>query len=110
LITACFVLLKKEFPRHGSPAFEYHANKLISGWKVVIMQEGAERSRAWNFAETPRTAGGRYSAVAYCRYAGIYRRRKGTKQQAEIIPEECKQFLEMNLKLQLNMEKTALTT
>jgi group II intron reverse transcriptase/maturase len=49
-------------------------------------------------------------AVAYSRYADDFVLIvKGTKQQAEVIREECRQFLETDLKLQLNLEKTALT-
>jgi len=49
-------------------------------------------------------------AVAYSRYADDFVVIvKGTKQQAETIREECRQFLETDLKLQLNMDKTALT-
>ena len=47
-------------------------------------------------------------AVAYSRYADDFVVIvKGTKQQAEIIKEECRQFLETDLKLKLNLEKTA---
>jgi hypothetical protein len=49
-------------------------------------------------------------AVAYSRYADDFVVIvKGTKQQADAIREECRQFLETDLKLQLNLEKTALT-
>jgi group II intron reverse transcriptase/maturase len=49
-------------------------------------------------------------AVAYSRYADDFVVIvKGTKQQAEVIKEECRQFLETKLKLQLNSEKTAIT-
>jgi len=46
-------------------------------------------------------------AVAYCRYADdrvlIV---KGTKREAEIIRNQCRDFLEDKLKLTLNREKT----
>lgn len=62
--------------------------------RPIAMQEG----RKW------------LPAVAYSRFADDFVIVvKGTKQQAEAIREECRQFLETDLKLQLNMEKTALT-
>lgn len=49
-------------------------------------------------------------AVAYCRYADDFVVIvKGTKAQAEEIREECRAFLEGELKLTLNMEKTHVT-
>ena len=49
-------------------------------------------------------------AVAYCRYADDFVLIvKGTKQDAECIRDECRQFLEGKLKLTLNMEKTHIT-
>ncbi len=49
-------------------------------------------------------------AVAYCRFADDFTVVvKGTKMQADEIREECRQFLEEELKLKLNMEKTAIT-
>ena len=49
-------------------------------------------------------------AVAYCRYADDFVIIiKGNKVQAEAIREECREFLEGNLKLTLNMEKTHVT-
>lgn len=49
-------------------------------------------------------------AVAYCRYADDFVLIiKGNKVQAEAIREECREFLEGNLKLTLNMEKTHVT-
>lgn len=49
-------------------------------------------------------------AVAYCRYADDFVVIvKGTKAQAEEIREECRAFLEDNLKLTLNMAKTHVT-
>lgn len=49
-------------------------------------------------------------AVAYCRYADDFVVIvKGTKAQAEEIREECRVFLEGDLKLALNMEKTHVT-
>ena len=49
-------------------------------------------------------------SVAYCRYADDFVIVvKGTKEQANQIREECRCFLENELKLTLNMEKTHLT-
>jgi group II intron reverse transcriptase/maturase len=49
-------------------------------------------------------------AVAYCRYADDFVVIvKGTKAHAEEIREECRAFLEDDLKLTLNMEKTHIT-
>lgn len=49
-------------------------------------------------------------AVAYCRYADDFLVIvKGSKQQAEAIRDECRNFLEGKLKLTLNMEKTHIT-
>lgn len=49
-------------------------------------------------------------AVAYCRYADDFVVIiKGSKIQAELIREECKEVLEGKLKLTLNMEKTKIT-
>ena len=49
-------------------------------------------------------------AVAYCRYADDFVVIvKGTKAHAEAIREECRAFLEDELKLTLNMEKTHIT-
>jgi hypothetical protein len=49
-------------------------------------------------------------AVAYCRYADDFVVIvKGTKAQAEEIREECRAFLEDELKLTLNMDKTHIT-
>jgi group II intron reverse transcriptase/maturase len=48
--------------------------------------------------------------VAYCRYADDFVIVvKGTKAQAQAIREECRQFLEEDLLLMLNMEKTHIT-
>jgi len=49
-------------------------------------------------------------AVAYCRYADDFVVIvKGTKAHAEAIREECRRFLEGDLKLTLNMEKSHIT-
>ena len=49
-------------------------------------------------------------AVAYCRYADDFVVTvKGSKRQAEIIRDQCRDFLEGKLKLTLNMEKTHIT-
>jgi len=49
-------------------------------------------------------------SVSYCRYADDFVIVvKGTKDQADEIREECRRFLEQELKLTLNMDKTHLT-
>ena len=49
-------------------------------------------------------------AVSYCRYADDFVVMvKGTKRQAEVIRDQCRDFLEGKLKLTLNMEKTHIT-
>jgi len=49
-------------------------------------------------------------AVAYCRYADDFVLIvKGTKQQAQELRNECREFLEGKLKLTLNMDKTHIT-
>ena len=71
---------------------------------------------AWNFAilrQRPITA--RESrqwkpAIAYCRYADDFVIVvKGTREHAEAVREACREFLEGELKLTLNMEKTHIT-
>ncbi len=48
--------------------------------------------------------------VSYCRYADDFVIVvKGTKAEAEAIREECREFLEVKLKLSLNMDKTHVT-
>nr|WP_317497521.1 group II intron reverse transcriptase/maturase [Idiomarina sp. Sol25] len=57
-----------------------------------------EQSRQWK------------PAVAYCRYADDFVLIvKGTKRQAQEIRNQCRRFLEDELKLTLNMEKTHIT-
>lgn len=49
-------------------------------------------------------------AIAYCRYADDFIVIvKGTKEEAAIIREQCREFLEGKLKLTLNMDKTRIT-
>ncbi|MEA3392336.1 MAG: group II intron reverse transcriptase/maturase [Candidatus Marinimicrobia bacterium] len=49
-------------------------------------------------------------AVSYCRYADDFIVIvKGTKAEAEMIRDQCRCFLEEELKLELNMEKTKIT-
>ena len=49
-------------------------------------------------------------AVAYCRYADDFVVIvKGTKSQARVVREQCRQFLEDELRLTLNMEKSHVT-
>jgi RNA-directed DNA polymerase len=52
----------------------------------------------------------RKPTVAYCRYADDFLLIvKGSKQQAEIIRDQCRDFLEGKLALTLNMDKTHIT-
>jgi RNA-directed DNA polymerase len=49
-------------------------------------------------------------AVAYCRYADDFVMIvKGSKAEAQVLRDQCRDFLEGNLKLTLNMEKTHIT-
>jgi len=71
---------------------------------------------AWNFGiQNGRPIAAREGrqwkpAVAYCRYADDFVIIvKGTKAHAEAIREECRLFLEGDLKLKLNMDKTHIT-
>lgn len=70
-------------------------------WNRTIQDErpiAAQESRQWR------------PAVAYCRYADDFILVvKGTKQQAEAIRDECRDFLEGKLELTLNMDKTHIT-
>jgi len=70
-------------------------------WNRTIQDErpiAAKESRQWK------------PAVAYCRYADDFVLIvKGSKAQAMAIRDQCRNFLEGNLKLTLNMEKTHVT-
>jgi RNA-directed DNA polymerase len=82
--------------------------------KRYLSKKARKDRWAWNFSlDRPiskREGRTWRPAVSYSRYADDFVILvKGTKAQAEVIREECTQFLENNLKLQLNMEKTAIT-
>jgi RNA-directed DNA polymerase len=71
---------------------------------------------AWNFAIlkqrpiTVRESRQWKPAISYCRYADDFVIVvKGTRAQVEAVREECREFLEGELKLTLNMEKTHIT-
>ncbi len=71
---------------------------------------------AWNFAilkQRPITVRENRQwkpAIAYCRYADDFVIVvKGTREHAEAVREACREFLEGELKLTLNMEKTHIT-
>jgi hypothetical protein len=85
--------------------------------EAKYLSDKARKDRwAWNFGIqqgrpiTVRENRQWKPAVAYCRYADDFVVIvKGTKAQAEEIREECRAFLEGELKLTLNMEKTHVT-
>lgn len=75
-------------------------------------RQGRKDRWAWNFGIqqgrpiTVRENRQWKPAVAYCRYADDFVVIvKGTKAHAEVIREECRAFLEGELKLTLNMDK-----
>ncbi|EHS52360.1 RNA-directed DNA polymerase (Reverse transcriptase) [Rhizobium sp. PDO1-076] len=82
--------------------------------EAKYLSDKARKDRwAWNFGIkqrrpiTVRENRQWKPAVAYCRYADDFVVIvKGTKAQAEEIREECRAFLEGELKLTLNMDKT----
>src|SRR3546814_6358598 len=82
--------------------------------EAKYLSDKARKDRwAWNFGIqqgrpiTVRENRQWKPAVAYCRYADDFVVIvKGTKAHAEAIREECRAFLEGNLKLTLNMDKT----
>ena len=72
----------------------WYCNRTIKQQRPIAIRE----SRQW------------MPAVAYCRYADDFVVTvKGDRAQAEFIREECQMFLEGELKLTLNMEKTHIT-
>jgi group II intron reverse transcriptase/maturase len=79
------------------------------------MEERKDRW-AWNFAilkQRPITVREQRQwkpAISYCRYADDFVIVvKGTRKHAEAVREACREFLEDELKLTLNMEKTHIT-
>jgi RNA-directed DNA polymerase len=85
--------------------------------EAKYLSDKARKDRwAWNFGIkqgrpiTVRENRQWKPAIAYCRYADDFVVIvKGTKAQAEEIREECRAFLEGELKLTLNMDKTHIT-
>lgn len=85
--------------------------------EAKYLSDKARKDRwAWNFGIkqgrpiTVRENRQWQPAVAYCRYADDFVVIvKGSKAQAEEIREECRAFLEGELKMTLNMEKTHVT-
>lgn len=85
--------------------------------EAKYLSDKARKDRwAWNFGIkqgrpiTVRENRQWKPAIAYCRYADDFVMIvKGTKAQAEDIREQCRAFLEGELKLTLNMEKTHVT-
>jgi len=66
----------------------------------IKIGRGPAREQGWTWKPS----------VSYCRYADDFVVVvKGTKEQADEIRTECREFLERELKLTLNMEKTHLT-
>ena len=70
-------------------------------WNFGVLKQrpiAVQESRQWK------------PAVSYCRYADDFVLVvKGTKVHAEVVREACRSFLEDQLKLTLNMEKTRIT-
>ena len=90
----------------------------FDGWlESRYLNEKARKDRwAWNFCiQQQRPIATRENrqwkpAVAYCRYADDFVISvKGTRAHAQSIRDECRTFLEGDLKLTLNMEKTHIT-
>ncbi|ETW92821.1 MAG: hypothetical protein ETSY1_41995, partial [Candidatus Entotheonella factor] len=92
-------------------------NEFDQWLEATYLNKKARKDRwAWNFGvlkPTPiaiRENRQWKPAVAYCRYCDDFVVIvKGTKAQAEAIREECRAFLEVDLKLELSMEKTHIT-
>ncbi len=92
-------------------------NEFDQWLEAKYLSKKARKDRwAWNFGiqrQRPITVRENRQwkpAVAYCRYADDFVVIvKGTKAQAEAIREECRAFLEDELKLTLNMAKTHVT-
>ena len=92
-------------------------NEFDQWLEAKYLSKKARKDRwAWNFGiQQQRPIAVRENrqwkpAVAYCRYADDFVVIvKGTKAQAMAVREECRAFLEGDLKLTLNMEKTHVT-
>ena len=92
-------------------------NEFDQWLEAKYLSKKARKDRwAWNFGiQQQRPIAVRENrqwkpAVAYCRYADDFVVIiKGTKAQAKAIREECRAFLEDELKLTLNMDKTHVT-
>jgi RNA-directed DNA polymerase len=92
-------------------------NEFDQWLEAKYLSKKARKDRwAWNFGiQQQRPIAVRENrqwkpAVAYCRYADDFVVIvKGTKAEAKAVREECRAFLEGELKLTLNMEKTRVT-
>lgn len=92
-------------------------NEFDQWLEAKYLSKKARKDRwAWNFGiQQQRPIAVRENrqwkpAVAYCRYADDFVVIvKGTKAEARAVREECRAFLEGELKLTLNMEKTRVT-
>ena len=115
-----FVAASEGVPQGGvlSPLLSNIMLDEFDRWlEAKYLSEKARKDRwAWNFGiKQGRPIAVRENrewkpAVAYCRYADDFVVIvKGTKAHAEAIREECRAFLEGELKLALNMEKTHIT-
>ncbi|MEJ2459907.1 MAG: group II intron reverse transcriptase/maturase [Novosphingobium sp.] len=115
-----FVASSEGVPQGGvlSPLLSNIMLHEFDAWlEAKYLSDKARKDRwAWNFGIqqgrpiTVRENRQWKPAVAYCRYADDFVVIvKGSKAHAEAIREECRAFLEDNLKLTLNMDKTHIT-
>jgi RNA-directed DNA polymerase len=115
-----FVASSEGVPQGGvlSPLLSNIMLHEFDAWlEAKYLSDKARKDRwAWNFGIkqgrpiTVRENRQWKPAIAYCRYADDFVVIvKGTKAQAEEIREECRAFLEGELKLTLNMDKTHIT-
>lgn len=111
-----FIASSEGVPQGGvlSPLLSNIMLDEFDNWlEAKYLNKKARKDRwAWNFGikrEIPIARKWK-PAVAYCRYADDFVVIvKGTKAQAEVIRTECRMFLEQDLKLTLNMDKTHIT-
>jgi RNA-directed DNA polymerase len=115
-----FIASSEGVPQGGvlSPLLSNIMLHEFDAWlEAKYLSDKARKDRwAWNFGiKQGRPIAVRENrqwkpAIAYCRYADDFVVIvKGTKAQAEEIREECRAFLEGELKLTLNMDKTHIT-
>ena len=120
LIAVYFVPRAKGFRKGGviSPLLSNIMLHEFDAWmEANYLSKKVRKDRwAWNFAilkQRPiavRENRQWKPAVSYCRYADDFVMVvKGTKAHAEAVREACREFLEGELKLTLNMEKTHIT-